>query len=262
MKKPSIKTAGFGTTKYGEKARKFTLNGAGGVVMEVSDYGGKIIKLFTPDKRGKLKDVVVGFDSPAGWDNGDAYWGCIIGRYANRIAHGEFSIGGRKVKLPALNNAPGGIGCNLHGGARGWNAYVWKAEPFIDGTDVGIVFTHTSPDGDEGFPGKVDVKVKYTLTAKNVWRVDYEAKSDALTPVNMTQHVYFNFKGEAGGTIEDHVMKIAAEKYLPTDAGQIPTGKLKSVAGTPFDFRKGMRIGEMINAANKDLEIGKGYDHC
>ena len=140
MKKPSIKIAGFGVTKYGEKARKFTLNGAGGVVMEVSDYGGKIIKLFTPDKRGKLKDVVVGFDSPAGWDNGDAYWGCIIGRYANRIAHGEFSLGGRKIKLPALNNAPGGIGCNLHGGDRGWNAYIWKAEPFIDGTDVGVVF--------------------------------------------------------------------------------------------------------------------------
>ncbi len=262
MKKPSYKVSAFGKTKYGEKARKFTLNGAGGVVMEVSDYGGKIVKLFTPDRKGKLEDVVVGFDSPAGWDNGDPYWGCIIGRYGNRIANGVFNLNGKKIKLPALNNAPGGIGCNLHGGARGWNAYVWKAQPFVKGSVVGIVFTHVSKDGDEGFPGEVTVKVTYTLNEKNVWRVDYEATTDKTTPINMTQHVYFNFKGEAGGTIEDHVMKIAAKNYLPTDKGQIPTGKLKKVAGTPFDFRKGMRIGEKINAADADLEIGKGYDHC
>ena len=261
MKKPSYKVSAFGKTKYGEKARKFTLNGAGGVVMEVSDYGGKIIKILTPDRNGKMKDVVVGFDSPAGWDLGDPYWGCIIGRYGNRIAKGEFKLNGKKIKLPALNNAPAGIGCNLHGGARGWNAYVWGATPFVKGTDVGVVFTHVSPDGDEGFPGKVEVKVTYTLTAKNVWRVDYEAVPDKDTPINMTQHVYFNFKGEAGGTIEDHVMKIAASKFTPTDKGQIPTGKVVPVAKTPFDFRKPMRIGEKINAANTDLEIGRGYDH-
>ena len=261
MKKPSFKVSAFGVTKYGEKAKKFTLNGAGGVVMEVSDYGGKIIKLFTPDRDGKLKDVVVGFDSPAGWDNGDPYWGCIIGRYGNRIAKGVFKMDGKTYKLPALNNAPAGIGCNLHGGARGWNAYVWAAKPFVNGTDVGVVFTHTSPDGDEGFPGKVDVKVTYTLTAENVWRVDYEAVTDKKTPINMTQHVYFNFKGEAGGTIEDHVMKIAAKAFTPTDPGQIPTGKVAAVKGTPFDFTKPMRIGEKINAKCKDLEIGRGYDH-
>ena len=261
MKKPSFKVGSFGKTKYGEKARKFTLNGAGGVVMEVSDYGGKIIRLLTPDRNGKMKDVVVGFDSPAGWDNGDPYWGCIIGRYGNRIAKGVFKLNGKTIKLPALNNAPAGIGCNLHGGARGWNAYVWGATPFVKGTDVGVVFTHVSPDGDEGFPGKVEVKVTYTLTAKNVWRVDYEAVPDKDTPINMTQQVYFNFKGEAGGTIEDHVMKIAASKFTPTDKGQIPTGRIADVSGTPFDFRRPVRIGERINAANKDLEIGRGYDH-
>ena len=206
MGKPSYKVSGFGTTKYGEKARKFTLNGAGGVVLEVTDYGGKVVRLFTPDRKGKLKDVVVGFDSPAGWDNGDPYWGAIIGRYGNRIAKGEFKLDGKTIKLPALNNAPAGIGCNLHGGARGWNDYVWGAEPFVKGDSVGVVFTHVSPDGDEGFPGRVEVKVTYTLTAKNVWRVDYEAVPDKTTPINMTQHVYFNFKGEAGGTIEDHVL--------------------------------------------------------
>ncbi|MGN0855245.1 MAG: aldose epimerase family protein [Kiritimatiellia bacterium] len=261
MAKPSFQVSAFGTTKYGEKARKFTLKGAGGVVLEVSDYGGKVVRLFTPDRKGKLKDVVVGFDSPAGWDAGDPYWGCIIGRYGNRIAKGAFKMGGRKYKLPALNNAPAGIGCNLHGGARGWDAYVWGAEPFVKGDDVGVVFTHTSPDGDEGFPGAVEVKVTYTLTAKNVWRVDYEAVPDKMTPINMTQHVYFNFKGEAGGTIEDHVMKIAAKRFTPTDKGQIPTGEVVPVKGTPFDFTKGMRIGEMINAACKDLAIGRGYDH-
>lgn len=261
MKKPSFKVAPFGKTKYGEKAKKFTLNGAGGVVMEVSDYGGKIIRIYTPDRKGKMKDIVVGFDSPAGWDNGDPYWGCIIGRYGNRIGKGVFKLNGKRIKLPALNNAPAGIGCNLHGGARGWNAYVWDAKPFVKGTDVGVVFTHTSPDGDEGFPGKVEVKVTYTLTAKNVWRVDYEAVPDKDTPINMTQHVYFNFKGEAGGSIEDHMMKIAASKFTPTDKGQIPTGKVVSVKGTPFDFRKGMRIGERINEKNVDLEIGRGYDH-
>jgi len=262
MAKASFEVSDFGKTKYGEKAKKYTLRGAGGVILEVSDYGGKVIRLFTPDRNGKKQDVVIGFDDPSGWDNGDPYWGCIIGRYGNRIGKGgTFKLNGKKVKLPALNNAPGGLGCNLHGGARGWNAYVWKAEPFVKGTDVGVVFTHVSPDGDEGFPGKVEVKVTYTLTKDNVWRVDYEAVPDKETPINMTQHVYFNFKGEAGGTIEDHVMKIAASRYTPTDKGQIPTGELKSVAKTPFDFRKGMRVGEKINAPDPDLEIGKGYDH-
>ena len=259
--KPSYSVAPFGKTKYGEKAKKFTLKGAGGVVMEVTDYGGKIIRLFTPDAKGKLKDVVVGFDSPAGWDSGDPYWGALIGRYGNRIAKGVFKMGGRKVRLPALNNAPAGIGCNLHGGKRGWDAYIWGAKPFVDGTDVGIIFTHCSPDGDEGFPGTVDVQVIYTLTKDNVWRVEYEAVTDKETPINMTQHVYFNFKGEAGGTIEDHVMKIAADSFTPTGRDQIPTGRIVKVAGTPFDFRKGMRIGERINEKNFDLECGKGYDH-
>ena len=261
MSKASFEVSSFGKTKFGEKAKKFTLKGAGGVILEVSDYGGKVIRLFTPDRNGKKKDVVIGFDSPAGWEAGDPYWGCIIGRYGNRIGKGVFKMDGKKIKLPALNNSPAGIGCNLHGGARGWDAYVWKSEPFVKGTDVGVVFTHTSPDGDEGFPGKVEVKVTYTLTKDNVWRVDYEAVPDKKTPINMTQHVYFNFKGEAGGSIEDHVLKIAAAKFTPTDKGQITTGEVRPVAGTPFDFRKGMLIGEKINAADKDLEIGRGYDH-
>ena len=222
----SFEVTDFGVTKYGEKAKKFILKGAGGVVLEVSDYGGKVVRLFTPDRDGAMKDVVVGFDDPSGWDNGDPYWGCIIGRYGNRIAAGRFTLNGVDYQLPALNNAPGGIGCNLHGGARGWDGYVWDAEPFVDGDDVGVEFKRVSADGEEGFPGKVEVSVKYTLTKNNVWRVDYEAVPDKDTPINMTQHVYFNFKGESGGTIEDHIMTIAASKVTPTDAGQIPTDLL------------------------------------
>ena len=251
----------FGVTKYGEKAKLFALYGAGGMVLEVSDYGGKVVRLFTADRDGVMKDVVVGFDDPSGWDNGDPYWGCIIGRYGNRIGAGKFTMNGVAYQLPALNNAPGGIGCNLHGGKRGWDAYVWGAEPFVKGDSVGVVFTHVSPDGDEGFPGRVEIKVTYTVTAANTWRIDYEAVPDKETPINMTQHVYFNFKGEAGGTIEDHVMTIAGSHVTPTDPGQIPTGEIRPVDGTPFDFRRGMRIGERINEPDEQLEIGKGYDH-
>lgn len=258
--KPSFEVSDFGKTKYGENAKKYTLRGAGGVVLEVSDYGGKVVRLFTPDRDGNMKDVVVGFDDPSGWDNGDPYWGCIIGRVANRIGAGKCKIAGKDYEF-ALNNFPNGIGCSLHGGKRGWDAYVWDAKPFVEGDDVGVVFSRVSPEGEENYPGTVIVKVTYTLTKDNVWRVDYEAQSDADTPINMTQHVYFNFKGESGGTIEDHIMTIAASNVTPTDPGQIPTGELAKVDGTPFDFRKGMRIGERINEPDEQLEIGKGYDH-
>jgi aldose 1-epimerase len=261
MSAASFEVSDFGVTKYGEQSKKYTLRGAGGVVLEVSDYGGKVVRLFTADRDGGMKDVVVGFDSPAGWDDGDPYWGSIIGRFGNRIAGGKFSLNGKEYTIPT-NNAPNGIPCGLHGGTRGWDAYVWDAEPFVDGDSVGVVFKRVSPDGENGFPGKVEARVTYTLTKDNVWRVDYEAVPDADTPINMTQHVYFNFKGESGGTIEDHVMTIAAERFAPVDKGQIPLGTTLEVAGTPFDFRKGMRIGERINEPDEQLEIGKGYDHC
>ena len=257
----SFEISDFGVTKYGEASKKYTLRGAGGAVLEVSDYGGKVVRLFTADRKGEMKDVVVGFDDPSGWDGGDPYWGSIIGRFGNRIADGRFTLNGKEYSIP-VNNAPGGISCALHGGTRGWDAYVWDSEPFVEGDDVGVVFSRVSPDGENGFPGKVEVKVTYTLTRDNVWRVDYEAVPDADTPINMTQHVYFNFKGESGGTIEDHTLTIAAENFAPVNPGQIPLGILRPVAGTPFDFRCGMRIGERINEPDGQLEIGKGYDHC
>lgn len=250
----------FGTTRGGEAASLYTIEGAGGLKMDVTDWGGRVVRLFVPDAAGNLKDVTVGFDSPDGYYSTDRYWSAIIGRVGNRIAGGKFSLDGKDYSL-ALNNFPAGIGCHLHGGERGWDDYVWDAEPFDSAAGAGIVFTRTSPDGEEGYPGTVKVKVVYTLTPENVWRVDYEAVTDKATPVNMTQHVYFNFKGEAGGTICDHTLQIESDVFTPYGPDQIPTGELRAVAGTPFDFREPRLIGERIDADCDQIRYGKGYDH-
>lgn len=246
----------FGLTKYGEECHLYTLTGRGGLKMEVSDYGGKVNRLWVPDAKGELLDVTVGFDSPDGWETTDAYFGAIIGRYGNRIANGCFTLDGKTYTL-AQNDA--GHHANLHGGARGWDAYVWEAEPFEKGDDVGIVFTRTSPDGEEGFPGTVKAKVTYTITPDNTWRIDYEATTDKKTPLNLTHHVYFNLDGS--DTILDQQLRIAASKYSPVDADLRPVGPAKDVAGTPFDFRKFHRIGERIDAPDTVLQYGPGYDH-
>ena len=256
-----IQTMPFGKTKYGEDATLYILEGKGGVRMEVTDWGGRVVRLFTPDRSGALKDVTVGFDDPSGYENTDRYWSALIGRVGNRIAAGRFSLDGADYSL-ALNNFPGGVGCHLHGGERGWDSYIWNAAPFEkENGDVGIVFARTSPDGEEGYPGTVDVKVVYTLTPANVWRVDYEAATDKATPVNMTQHVYFNFKGEAGGTVCDHILQVEADIFTPYGPDQIPTGEYRAVEGTPFDFRKPAEIGARIDADDDQIRYGKGYDH-
>ena len=260
MKTPSYDVADFGMTKYGEKARKFILNGAGGAVLEVTDYGGKVVKLFVPDRDGKLVDVSIGFDDPSGWENYDPYWGSIVGRYCNRIAKGVFTLNGKTYSVPR-NNVSGGVECALHGGTRGWDAYVWAAAPFATEEDVGIVFTRTSPDGENGFPGKVEVKATYTLTKDNVWRVEFEAVPDQDTPICMTQHWLFNLNGEASGSVDDHLLKLAASATTPVTPDKIPTGEVRPVAGTPFDFLSLRRIGSGINAKDEQLEIGEGYDH-
>ncbi len=246
----------FGVTKFGENARLFTLKGKGGLEMQVTDCGGKIVRLLAPDKAGALVDVTVGFDDVSGWEKTDAYFGAIIGRCANRIAGAAFELDGKVYKLAA--NDAGHNAC-LHGGVRGWDAYVWAAEPFTRGDDVGIVFTRTSPDGEENFPGTVAVKVVYTITPDNVWRVEFEATTDKTTPLNMTQHVYFNLKGS--GDMLDHEMRIAAEKFLAIDANLAPVGEPRAVEGTPFDFRSFHTIGARIDAADPVLQNGAGYDH-
>ena len=246
----------FGTTKFGEKAHLYTLIGKGGLKMEVTDYGGKVNRLWVPDAKGELVDVTIGFDAPAGWETTDVYFGAIIGRVGNRISEGRFTLDGKEYVLD-VNDAD--HHAHLHGGARGWYSYVWDAQPFTKGEDVGIVFTHTFPDGEAGYPGTVDAKVTYTITPENVWRLEYEATTDKPTPLNLTHHVYFNLDGS--DTILDQQLKIAASKYSPCDANLKPVGPAKSVAGTPFDFREFHVIGERINAPDQVLQYGPGYDH-
>ena len=248
----------FGETKYGEKASLYTLKGKGGLVMDVTDAGGKVVNLMVPDRDGRLVDVTIGFDDVSGWEKTDPYFGAIIGRYGNRIADGKFSLDGKDYAL-ACNDAD--HNASLHGGTRGWDAYVWNARPFCcpASGNVGIVFSRAFPDGEEGFPGTVAAEVKYTITPDNVWRIEYNAKTDKATPLNMTQHVYFNMNGE--GTILGQELQIDADKYLAVDKNLAPVGAPVSVEGTPFDFREFHKVGERIDNPDEVLQYGPGYDH-
>ncbi len=257
---PSVVVKPFGKTKDGQLVHQYTLTGAGGVVMDVIDYGGKVVRLLTPDRNGAKDDITLGFNDVAGYETQDPYFGSLIGRYGNRIAGGKFTLDGATYTLPT-NNAPGGLPCSLHGGTKGFDAYVWHSEPLSEGQDVGVKFTLTSPDGDQGYPGKLDLTVRYWLTAQNVWRIEYEAVTDKATPVNMTQHLYFNFKGEAEGTILDHELTLFADRMTPVTQGLIPTGAVVPVKGTPFDFTTPWIIGARVDADNEQLRFGGGYDH-
>jgi aldose 1-epimerase len=253
-----IELRSFGRTKDGREVTAYTLKSTGGLSLEVLDWGGRVNRVLLPGG----KDVALGFDSPSGWEDGDPYYGCLIGRYANRIKDGKFSLDGVDYTLKC-NNFPAGIGCALHGSDGGWHDRIWKAEPFESGDDVGIVLSYVSPDGEGGFPGAVEAQVTYTVTKANVWRIGYRVKAlDKATPVAMTQHVYFNLKGEAGGSVEDHTLEVNAKSYAPYDASQVTVGEIVPVAGTPFDFTSPHLVGERIDADNDVLKFGKGYDHC
>lgn len=248
----------FGCTKDGRTVTAYTLRGAGGLVLEVLDWGGRVNRVILPDGR----DVALGFDVPSGWEDGDPYYGCLIGRYANRIGGGRFTLDGTEYVLKC-NNFPGGIGCALHGADGGWHDRIWEVKPFEEGDDVGLVLSLVSPDGEGGFPGVVEATVTYTVTKDNVWRIGYRMKAvDKATPVAMTQHVYFNMDGAGSGSVEDHSLTVNANEYLPYDAGQIPTGEKASVEGTPFSFVEPHTIREWIDADDEVLKYGKGYDHC
>ena len=244
----------FGATPSGEAVELFTLANAHGMEVRVMTYGGIIVSLTVPDRSGRPGDVVLGYDSLAGYLKDSPYFGAIVGRYGNRIAKGRFTLDGKEYRL-ATNNGPN----HLHGGIRGFDKVVWQAEPFDDARGAGVVLRHTSPDGDEGYPGALTAKVTYTLTDRNELRIDYEATTDRPTPVNLTQHSYFNLAG--GGDILGHELTIVADSFTPVDSTLIPTGVIAPVAGTPFDFRTPHPIGERIGAANEQLRFGGGYDH-
>jgi aldose 1-epimerase len=257
-----VQVSDFGTTADGTSVKQFTLTNSNGVVVKLISRGATLAQWHVPDKNGKIADVVFGFDDVAGYESpANGYFGCTAGRVANRIAHGKFSIDGREYTL-ATNDGPNA----LHGGTkRSLDKVVWNGEPFESdaaGTrpgGSGVVFTYTSPDGEEGYPGNLACKVTYTLTDKDELRIDYEATTDKPTPVNLTNHAYFNLAGAGAPTINDHELMIAADRYTPVDSTLIPTGELAPVAGTPFDFREFHPIGERVAALGEGT--GAGYDH-
>jgi aldose 1-epimerase len=251
-----IKKEPFGKTKDGQAVDLYTFSNAQGMEVRAMTYGGIILSVKVPDRNGKLDDVTLGFDSLEPYLAGHPYFGAIIGRYGNRIGKARFKLDGKEYKL-AANNGPN----SLHGGVKGFDKVVWSAEPFDKPEGVGVVFTYTSPDGEEGFPGTLQTKVTYTLNDKNELIFDYYATTDKPTPVNLTNHTYFNLAGPGTRDILDHVMMIHADNTTPVDSTLIPTGEIKSVEGTPFDFRKPTPIGARIDADDQQIKYGPGYDH-
>lgn len=250
----------FGTTADGTPVDVYTLTNAHGLRLRAMTYGATVLSLEIPDRQGKLADVVLGYGSLDEYVKDSPYFGAVVGRYGNRIAKGRFSVDGREYSL-ALNNEPGGIKCALHGGTRGFDKVVWKGEGLVQDGAQGVRFTYLSKDGEEGYPGNLTVSVTYLLTDANEWQVAYELRTDKTTPVNVSQHSYFNLKGEGEGDILGHELKLVASKYTPVDAGLIPTGELAPVAGTPFDFTGFQPIGARVNDRHEQLAFGCGYDH-
>jgi aldose 1-epimerase len=251
-----VTVAPFGRMPDGKAVEVFTLRNARGMEVRAITYGAIIQSIRVPDRSGRIGDVTLGYDSLPGYLTASPYFGAVVGRYANRIARGRFTLGGKTYRL-ATNNGPN----HLHGGVKGFDKVVWEAKSFQRGDTAGVEFQHTSPDGDEGYPGTLQVSVTYTLTPSNQLEVEYRAKTDRATPVNLSQHSYFNLAGEGSGDILGHILEVDADRYTPVDSTLIPTGELASVRNTPFDFRTPTAIGARINRPDPQLKYGKGYDH-
>lgn len=278
---PIVEVEQFGKLPDGTVVLRYTMKNGLGAELEVLEYGGTVRRFVVPGPDGKPRNVIVGPDTMEGILK-DAYFGQLIGRVGNRIAFGKFSLEGKEYTL-TTNNAPGGIPCALHGGEVGFNSRMWKLKAFFKGTeslvpewartaanadkplfgedDACLYMELTSPDGDQGYPGEVHAEVIYVLTPENTWRVVYHITADAPTPVNMTQHAYWNLKGCAQGDILDHTLQLSAARYTPVNAGLIPTGELAPVAGTPLDFTAPHTLGERIHADDDQIRYGAGYDH-
>ncbi len=246
----------IGKLDDGREVELYTLANSQGMKVSISTFGATITSLCVPDRNGKLADVVLGYDSLAGYQQGSSYFGAIVGRYGNRIGKGKFTLEGKEYQL-AINNGEN----HLHGGKIGFDKLLWQAKPLAGDFFTALALTLTNPDGEQGYPGTVKLTVTYTLTEKNELRIDYEGTTDKTTILNPTHHSYFNLSGSFDSTILDHLLMIDADSITPVDRGLIPTGKLMDVAGTPMDFRKPTAIGARINDPFEQLTFGKGYDH-
>ncbi|UCF21581.1 MAG: galactose mutarotase [Gemmatimonadota bacterium] len=253
---PSYQVEPFGTMPDGRAVQLYTLTNAHGARARITDYGGIVTHLFVPDRNGELADVVLGYDSLADYLRDSSYFGAIVGRYANRIARGKFTLEGVEYSL-AVNNGPN----HLHGGLRGFDKVVWEAEPYSNADEAGLRLTYVSPDGEEGYPGRLTATVTYALDNQNQLRIDYSAEADQPTIVNLTHHGYFNLAGEASGDILGHELTLAASRFTPIDSTLIPTAELVPVTGTPLDFRRPTSIGARIGDAHEQLRYAGGYDH-
>jgi aldose 1-epimerase len=254
LAKPAEKTA-FGKTPDGQNVDLYTLTNKNGMQVAITNFGGTVVRIAVADRQGKMDDVVLGYDSLDGYVKDTAYFGAVIGRYGNRIAQGKFVLDGTTYTL-ARNNGEN----SLHGGIKGFNKAVWQAREVATNDGPSVELTYLSKDGEEGYPGNLNVKVLYTLTDRNELKIDYTATTDKKTVLNLTNHSYFNLN-PGGSDVLQHVLMIQADKFTPADAGLIPTGELRSVARTPFDFRKPTAIGARIEQDDEQLKLGKGYDH-
>jgi len=251
-----VQQAFFATMPSGDTVDVFTMTNANGIEVRAMNYGGIILSLMVPDRNGNLADIVLGYENLGGYLRETPYFGAIIGRYGNRIGGAKFTLDGTEYQLAANDGVN-----HLHGGNVGFDKVLWDAEPFEGPDGVGVVFSRTSPDGEEGYPGNLSVQVTYTLTDANELSFDYYATTDAPTPVNLTQHTYFNLGGHGSGNVLGHMLMLNASRYTPVDEGLIPTGELAPVAGTPFDFTTAQAIGDRIDADNVQIQRGGGYDH-
>jgi aldose 1-epimerase len=251
--RPGIQPAPFGATKEGKPVQLFTLTNQNGVVVKITNYGGIVTAIRVPDRRGHFADVALGFDELERYEQGHPFFGALVGRYGNRIAKGRFTLDGKEYTL-ATNNGPN----HLHGGIKGFDKLIWAPRPVEVNGDPSLELTLESPDGDEGYPGKLSAKVVYTLTRDNELVIDYTATTDKPTVVNLTNHSYFNLAGEGQGDVLGHELTAMADEYVPVDKTSIPTGELKPVKGTPFDFTTPHTIGERFAQTGGDPV---GYDH-
>ena len=253
--KEMVTTQSFGSFD-GKDVSLYTLTNKKGDVLKLSNYGAVIVEIIVPDRNGKKENVTLGYDNFDGYVNGDPYFGKVVGQYANRIAKGKFTLEGVEYTL-AINNAPNA----LHGGPTGWHSRVWDAQVLKNTDYPAIRFTYNKPDMEEGFPGNVVAEVVYTWTDNNEIILDYKVTTDKKTVVNITNHAYFNLHGAGLGDILDHEAVIKASSFTPVDSTLIPTGEIRPVEGTPFDFRTPHLIGERIGADYDQLKLGRGYDH-